>query len=71
MDQIMDTDLLFSTVIDEFSEAEIVEEVVDLNYVINNLTFGIIITEAQACTKPRDARRGQIETDLLTIIKKY
>ena len=67
----MDTDLLFSTVIDKFSEAEIVKEVVDLNYIINNLTFGIIITEAQARTKPRDAHRGQIDTDLLTIIKKY
>ena len=73
MDQIMDTDLLFSSVVDEFSEAQMVEEVVDLNYLIDNLIFGIIITnfKTQACTKSRDAPRGQIDTDILTIIKKY
>ena len=42
--------------IDKFSEAQIVEEVVDLNYLIDNLIFGIIITDldTQACTEPSE-----------------
>ena len=70
--EIMDADLLFNCSVDEVSEAQILDEVVGLNYVVDNLFFGTTLAALDPHTRKesRDRLGPQIDIDVLNIITK-
>ena len=70
--EIKDADLLFNCSVDKVSEAQILNEVVGLNYLVDNLFFGTTVAalDPHARKESRDWLRAQIDIDVLNIITK-
>ena len=65
------SDLLFSCAADDVSEAHIVKQVADLNYLVDSLLFRLLLTDPETRMVPRISTEGKIDLDLLNIIQNH